>query len=428
MAKYIDIIKIGSGGFGKVFKCERDTGGGPFAKKKLIDQAGEDEIRRFVREVRILSSLDHSNIIKVIGTRLEKAPYFYIMPLYGGSLLDEFPQIVLDEKRIKIIFSSVLDAVEYSHGQGVVHRDLKPQNILLNSDNDIVVSDFGLGRIFDSDSTRQTQNGDGLGTPLYMASEQIRDAKNADERSDIFSLGRILQELYGEDLTMGSADMSSVPPHVSVIIRRCIDSNPEKRFQSVSELKMAWLSIFDSSALAEQLDQLEEVISNLAIASVVEESDAQELLQGLLNKFEDVDLVKRAIMTVNPAVFGLIERIDVAALRTIIDKFVEHITSQGWGFDYTDKIGNTCKAIYYQVKDFEIRASLIYCVTELGTLHNRWHVMNIAGNLLCDPKVPGESIPIKDKLGKLTMNLYVLENYIKKEKLDPLLLTLFKGK
>ena len=97
MSKYLDRKEIGKRGFGTVWVCKRDSDGKQYAKKKLTADAGESEIKRFRREVRIQSKLDHPNIIKVIAKRLTKKPYFYIMPLYSGSLCDEFPEIVGDK-------------------------------------------------------------------------------------------------------------------------------------------------------------------------------------------------------------------------------------------------------------------------------------------------------------------------------------------
>jgi serine/threonine protein kinase len=136
MAKYTDISEIGSGGFGKVFACRCDADGCKYAKKKLDESTDSDALKRFSREVRILSTLDHPHIVKVLGKRLEKPPFFYIMPLYKRSLRAELPNIVADTQRIDSIFSRLLTAIEYAHSQGIIHRDLKPENILLNDDTD----------------------------------------------------------------------------------------------------------------------------------------------------------------------------------------------------------------------------------------------------------------------------------------------------
>lgn len=427
MAKYTNIKKIGKGGFGTVWSCKCDSDGKKYAKKNLETGAGESEIRRFRREVRILSNLDHPNIIKVVGKRLINKPYFYVMPLYSGSIYEEMPNIVGNQDRIRPIYSSVLDALEYAHNQGVIHRDLKPQNILLNCDEDVVVSDFGLGREFDAESTRQTLTGYGLGTPLYMAPEQINHAKNADERSDIFSLGRILHELYTGKIIVSSFDTSGLLPEIAVLVRRCTNQDPTKRFQSVTELKTAWNSIFKESTSEKSRKSIDKLIKKLSTDTEANSKDAEKLLTGLLHNLNDEDFIEEVLLSISPGVFGLIEKLDIDGLRQIINAFVKHMTSQGWPFSFTDKIGNCCKEIYHSVDDPEVRAKLIYCTAEVGVSHNRWHVMRIAGNLLSSIKGTGEAIATSELLQGEDYIVGRITEYVDLYKLHSLLIPLFRS-
>ena len=180
------------------------------AMKTVPGGLSDEEKERFAREVRILSSLDHPNVVKVLAKQLSTEPFYYVMPLYRHSLASEIPAMAADESRINTIMSGVLDGVEYAHLQGILHRDIKADNVLMNSDTDLVISDFGLGRIIDSASTRQTISGFGMGTMRYMAPEQFSDAKYADHRSDVFSLGRMIYELYTGPLTGIHQDVTSL--------------------------------------------------------------------------------------------------------------------------------------------------------------------------------------------------------------------------
>ncbi len=279
--RFRQIELIGTGGFGKVWLCRRKTDDALLAMKELSLPHDGDAIRRFVREVRILSSLDHPNIVRVLYRQLNVAPYIYVMPFYRRSLAQELPPLAGDESRIQPIVERILDGLEYAHAQGVIHRDLKPQNILMNSDSDVVISDFGLGRQFDAESTRQTQTGYSLGSPLYMAPEQMENAKSADHRSDIFGFGRLLYELFTGSLSIAPMDFSSVPAPIAVIIRRCTQANPAGRYESIADLKKAWRLLSDDAAKASQAEELETLLADLSAGSATEQQKVQRLIELL---------------------------------------------------------------------------------------------------------------------------------------------------
>src|ERR1035437_4115221 len=134
MATWTKKTKIGDGGFGVVYSCNRDGDSVLYALKELQAGSPPEAVERFITEVRILSSLDHPTIVKVHGKRLNSAPQFYVMPLYNRSLDGDLATLAGNETRIQPIFSAILNGVEYAHAQGVIHRDLKPLNVLMNSD------------------------------------------------------------------------------------------------------------------------------------------------------------------------------------------------------------------------------------------------------------------------------------------------------
>jgi len=117
MTKFVDIDKIGSGGFGVVIKRKRDPDGELFARKLLLLE-DEGSIKRFQREVRILSKLAHPRIIRIEDTHVDAKPYWFVMPLYKNSLRDVMPSVVGDRKEIAAIFESVLEGMDYAHEQG----------------------------------------------------------------------------------------------------------------------------------------------------------------------------------------------------------------------------------------------------------------------------------------------------------------------
>lgn len=152
MAIFRRLELIKSGRRAEVWRGVRTDNNEPVAIKYIWDDWDEpdddttDTILRFEREIRCLENLIHPNIVPLLGRRLSKSPYFYVMPLYKTSLYEQFPRIVGNTRRIDKIFGSVLKAIRYSHSKGVLHRDLKPENVLMNGDDDVVVSDFGRSR------------------------------------------------------------------------------------------------------------------------------------------------------------------------------------------------------------------------------------------------------------------------------------------
>lgn len=395
MAKYADLTIIGSGGFGKVYACLCDSDGLTYAKKRLDAPTDLDAVKRFAREVRILSALDHPHIVKVVGKRLETSPFFYIMPLYKRSLRVELPSLVADTRRIDTIFPRLLAAIEYAHSQGVIHRDLKPENVLLNDDCDLVITDFGLGRILDSDSTRQTMTGSSMGTPWYMAPEQFIDAKRADERSDVFSLGRMLYELYTGPLRSSVQDTSTLPPLIALIIERCTQHDPDKRFQRVSDLRTVWRDLHDETGRKSELGELLNLRTNLAAASTISRSDASRFCELLMKHLGERDLMHETVMQMSGQAAETLYAVNADLVRRLISVFVEFTCSQGWPFGYTDKLGRKCNELYHAIDDPKIRADLLFCISEVGTSHNRFYVLNVMIGLFALDRETPEALAIE---------------------------------
>lgn len=208
--RYQFVKEIGRGGMGTVYAAEDRELGRQVAMKVLSMTAAEpDTAARMLREARILAALEHPGIVPVhdVGA-LSDGRIFYTMKLVRGKRLDEIdPQTSLTE-RLRIL-QRICEAVGYAHSHGVIHRDLKPQNIMLGPFGEILVMDWGVAKLIE-DSAEQghenqagrkslpidTGHGTVLGTPGYMAPEQERGAVNEiDRRTDVYGLGAILNSL-----------------------------------------------------------------------------------------------------------------------------------------------------------------------------------------------------------------------------------------
>ena len=398
MARYEDKRLIGTGGFGEVWICERDSDGKSFAKKTLQKEPEPDAIVRFQREIRILASLDHPNVVAIIAKRLHRPPYFYVMPLYERSLAQDLTDLYQDDDQIWRVLSPILDGVEYAHDQGVIHRDLKPENVLLRGDNEVVVSDFGLGRVIDAASTRQTQTGDRMGTPLYMAPEQLLNAKAADERADVFSLGRMVYELYTGPLGSAVQELSLIPAGLRHIVEKCTKSNPQDRYESVTLLKRSLQRYYEARGVIANRSGLEELQDRLDEPGEYGSSDLQRFLDLICENEDDSDGLHEILIEIDPSLFESLCEHDIVRLRSLIEEFSQFTATQGWGFTYTDRIANQCLRLFRATDDAVIRACLVECVLHVGYSHNRWHVLKVFGQMLAMLRREDEIVLAAEKL------------------------------
>ena len=419
MSEFIDGNTLGSGGFGEVCVCT--NGGNRFAKKKLLPTATPDAERRFQREVRILSKLDHPNIVKIVAQKLTDKPYWYVMPLYKGSVQDELPILTGNEDRIKKLFKAILDGIGYAHKEGVVHRDLKPANVLMNNDDDLAVSDFGLGLMTDAEATRHTMSGIGMGTFFYVSPEQVRDFKRADQRSDIFALGRILYVLHTGPLTSPTPNLARVPSNIRVIISKCTHDEPDRRFQTVAEMKQAWLTAIGEFIVASASDRASALIQEFVTdTSSIDGSKVDEIADLLLQHQDDSDFVHNTVMKVPTEVFVLMARGRLDDAKAILRRFSDVTAKESYGFSYTDDLGNKCVSLYRTMQDFEIRADILFCIMEVGYDHNRYAVMEQFKTLMESDKQPGEGLAVVERLKDASpLRLKEIKNHLSLPNLDP---------
>jgi eukaryotic-like serine/threonine-protein kinase len=187
--------KLGQGGMGTVFLATQVSLDRKVALKTLSPEFAkkEDFVKRFLREARSMARLQHPNVVQVYAAdSASGVNYAAIEYIDGRSMqgwMNELKQLsVGDALHVTLVCA---DALKHAHDLNMIHRDIKPDNILVTSKGVVKVADFGLAKAIDEDVS-MTQSGTGLGTPLYMAPEQARNAKHVDKRSDIYALGSTL--------------------------------------------------------------------------------------------------------------------------------------------------------------------------------------------------------------------------------------------
>ena len=194
--RYSIVSEIGQGGMGKIYKVYDVRLDRHVALKMLISEGSEINVQRFLREAKASAQLKHPNIVPVYDVGSEEGRYFFTMDfIEGESLHALIRKGTLTIRQIVEIMIKVGDAIQYAHRQGIVHRDIKPGNIMIDVHQEPKIMDFGLAKV-SKESQKLSQSGMIIGTAQYMPPEQAEGRINSiDERSDIYSLGALLYEM-----------------------------------------------------------------------------------------------------------------------------------------------------------------------------------------------------------------------------------------
>ncbi|MHC4200574.1 MAG: serine/threonine-protein kinase [Planctomycetota bacterium] len=200
VAGYEVVSELGEGNYGVVYRA-RQVGTDDIVALKIIlpTKADEDTIKRFRREAEIVSRLDHDNIVKFVefGYDRRRKCHFYAMELVEGEDLDKRIERRgrLEEDEAVAITGQISMALQHAYFNRLVHRDVKPSNIMVTSDGTAKLCDLGLARPADTEATRMTQSGMFVGSPFYASPEQAKPEKDIDIRTDIYSLGATLYHM-----------------------------------------------------------------------------------------------------------------------------------------------------------------------------------------------------------------------------------------
>ncbi len=244
---------LGEGGMGVVYAA-RDAAGADVAIK-VLHVAAREAIQRFEAEATIMKRLAHPGIARVLDSGAAGDQLYLVMELIDGLTLDVFVRKKQPSLRQRLeLVIALCEAMQHAHGAGVIHRDLKPTNVMVRAQGGVAVLDFGVARI--GRSSGMTQQGDVLGTPLYMSPEQaLGRAGQSDARADVYSLGVMLFELVagtppynikGLPLPAAVRTISTQPPKplgyddtLDAIVLRALAKAPDGRFASAGELGAA---------------------------------------------------------------------------------------------------------------------------------------------------------------------------------------------
>jgi serine/threonine protein kinase len=271
IAGHYDVMeKLGQGGMGEVYRALDKNLGRQVAIKILPEEfsADPERLARFEREAKLLATLNHPNIGAVHGFEEAKGLRFLVLELVEGETL----QTRLDKGALPMdealeTCRQVAEGLEAAHDRGVIHRDLKPGNIMITPDGKVKILDFGLAKAYTGESTgidiaksptitaQMTEPGVILGTAAYMSPQQAR-SRPVDKRTDIWAFGCVLYEclagtraFYGETVSdtlahilKGEPDWNRLPPdtpaRIKTLLRRCLEKNPRERLHDIADARI----------------------------------------------------------------------------------------------------------------------------------------------------------------------------------------------
>ncbi len=253
---------LGKGAMGAVYKARQPKLDRYVALKILPPEVGKDPAfaERFMREARALAMLNHASIVAVYDFGEADGLYYFVMEYVDGTNLRQtIASGGLRPPEALAIVPQICDALQFAHDEGVVHRDIKPENLLIDKRGRVKIADFGLAKLLDVDAddspveTPFTLTGTHqvLGTPHYMAPEQMQGSSGVDHRADIYSLGVVFYEMLTGDLPIGRFEPPSKRVRIDVrldeVVLRSLESTPERRYQHAGDVKTDVESIVGGS-------------------------------------------------------------------------------------------------------------------------------------------------------------------------------------
>jgi eukaryotic-like serine/threonine-protein kinase len=270
IGKYRVKGELGRGGMGAVYLAEQPGLGREVAIKELIQTADPTALKRFLQEAQVMARTSHPNLVQVHDMELQGNVNYLVLEFVKGRSLrawiNQGP--LLPPPQVFAIMHGVLQALDYAHRHSIVHRDVKPENVLISEEGIVKVADFGIARLTDDSGVggTATKTGTTVGTPQYMSPEQVASSK-VDGRSDLYSAGIMLYELVAGQppFTAGDADgpftlmakhVQAPPKPPSVfrpglnleleqVILKSLSKRPEDRYQSGQEFDHAISEVAD---------------------------------------------------------------------------------------------------------------------------------------------------------------------------------------
>ncbi|NOU46792.1 MAG: serine/threonine protein kinase [Bacteroidales bacterium] len=423
--KYLILEEIGEGGMGKVYEVEQE--GEHFALKVCLEK-DEETIKRFKREVRLMASVKHENVIEVLSDNLDGDSPYFIMPLCKFSIDKKLDKLQANQELAINILLQVCNGINALHISGIIHRDIKPKNVLVDKANVVKVSDLGLGKFNDRDSSILTSSNVYMGTQGYIPPEFFKSGgtKNANVKSDIYQLGKTIYNVFtNSNPTLIEKDR--LPGGLLYIVRKCIADNPEDRYKSVGELENALnnylLSLKPQANPANVYENLINVAKDNLKLKTYDKENVENIISTLFHFKDYPETFFKKFNDIPKPILEIIASNFPALCSNLIDIYVSttetYFKESRINFSDAELVADAMKMIFKGSKEFETKLKAMRMTLFASFWCNRYNAMEVFDLMLQDIKDDQEAIAVSEMLKENPEYYELLADRVPATKLHP---------
>jgi eukaryotic-like serine/threonine-protein kinase len=383
---------LGSGAFGSVYECWEEDETGEVIQEDLAikllkeEWLDNEEVRhRFRREARFGRDLKHPGILPILYSNLSAERPYLVSPLASGSLTDALKENrAADRDWVLELFGALLEAMAHAHQREVLHRDLKPDNVLFVDDRP-VISDFGMGKELAGLPSGPTLTNHPVGTMLYMAPEQWTDARTASYPADVYSLGKMLWELLvNRPPRPWAPELEYIDDEkLRGFIERCCEDEPSLRYRDAGDALRAWEVLMgELPPVRAPLDRAQALIEEWGRTKRGPDIKVVRRLDALLVQHRAEEQLYYEIVPLLPdqLVAQYCEKLP-RQFAAMLNTYIEHIGGD-LPFNYCDSVARFYAHVFGVSPDDEVRRLVLAELLKLGPRHNRYPVADIVRELL----------------------------------------------
>lgn len=376
-----EIEEIHRGGFGVIHEVR--MGEGAVLARKTFCPKGKDGMspellekfkKRFIREVKVQERLPHDFFMPILYSELDTEEPWFLMPIADKVFDKEILESKLRRKPPNGL-ADILNALEYLHDLGFVHRDLKPGNILMHEDKwkladmGLITSDAELSDDF------VTSEGFYAGSLKYMAPEQHTNFHGVTYHADIYSFGAILHDIFGRGKRVPYERLTA-KGEIGVIIEKCTEGDIARRVPDVNTLRNILLRLLSKGS---SLDIIKEDTTKwLEVLSLVESWNRDKLDSFIIYLEQDTEAQDAIFFDFTSSFITEAKDIDGFLWKRLCLLYLDWIYGKSFDFNYCDVLIGHIYSVYELSKDPELKTRCIFTAAELGCYHNRWYVMGFA--------------------------------------------------